>query len=215
MEVNVTKRKFNIAKVVWLILLCFGITFFSANNSQATPIPITVTNIIATGPAVQGVPYATQYWLETLQYGKLDAFCVESANAFPIKEYELVQVPSELSKAAEIASRYFDGSVIDLDSIANEEEAKVATQLAIWDILTIASTTDEDYLKRIQDIKTLILSSSSISDSIYLARSPIGGGEGVGQDYLTSVPDASIMFLLGPALLGLGLLGRRRRKSKS
>ena len=34
------------------------------------------------------------------------------------------------------------------------------------------------------------------------------------QDQLICVPDASIMFLLGPALLSLGLLGRRRRKSK-
>ena len=33
------------------------------------------------------------------------------------------------------------------------------------------------------------------------------------QDQLICIPDASIMFLLGPALISLGILGRRRKKA--
>ena len=46
-----------------------------------------------------------------------------------------------------------------------------------------------------------------------IARNPVGSAPGTNyQDCIISVPDASIMFLLGPALLGLGLLGRRKSK---
>jgi hypothetical protein len=45
-----------------------------------------------------------------------------------------------------------------------------------------------------------------------ILRNPPGSGPGVEyQDYLVSVPDAALMFLLGPALIGLGLFGRRKR----
>ena len=220
-----TKRKFNLSNGVWLILLCFGITFFSASNSQATLID--VTNI-RYETIVPGVPYYTQYWLET-NIGELNAFCVENADAFPIQSYEIFNFNANLGTytdanliiAAGIASRYFDKSVIGLDTIDNEIEAKVSTQLAIWDILGIVGISqiaDSDYRAAAEAVLNNF-SSCFISDSIYLAESPTnngpGGSSGVGQDYLVSVPDASIMFLLGPALLGLGILGRRRRKSKS
>ena len=41
-----------------------------------------------------------------------------------------------------------------------------------------------------------------------------GFASGGSESFVNHVPDASIMLLLGPALLSLGLLGRRRRKSK-
>ena len=34
-------------------------------------------------------------------------------------------------------------------------------------------------------------------------------------EFRSSVPDADIMYLLGPALIGLGLIGRRKYKNKS
>lgn len=210
--VRMTKRKLNLAKVVWLVFLCLGITFFSVNNSQA--LPITVNNIISDYPTA-GTGYLTQYWLDTEEFGLLDAFCVEEVNALPVGGFELFPAPISglLGDAAGIASLYFAGSVFALPNITTQEEAKVATQLAIWQWLGIVSTSDSFYAPLVSEI--LALDFSSISDSIYLAQSPLtglpGGSPGISQDYLVSVPDASIMFLLGSALLGLGLFGRKRK----
>lgn len=208
-----TKRKFNLAKLVWLTLLCFGIIFFSANNSQALPTPyhINVTNIIANGPSA-GTPYLTQYWLDTEEFGVLDAFCVENVNANSGIDYALVSVPIGLSNAAGLANLYYNQSVLALSSIDNQTEAKVVTQLAIWQILGIATTTDSIYSSLVADI--LALDYTSYSDSIYLAQSPPNGSTGPApsQDYLVSVPDASIMFLLGSAFMVLGLYGRKKSK---
>ena len=104
-----------------------------------------------------------------------------------------------------------------LSSINNDKTlSKVSTQLAIWSILNIGNSPDSDYQSLASQIITLFGNDSPISDSIWLAESPAnndpGGSGGLSQDYLVSVPDASIMFLLGPALLGLGLLGRRKSK---
>lgn len=196
-----TKRRFNFAKAVWLIVLCIGIVFFGAANALALIIPIDVKGIRAEGPSA-GTDYLTQYWLNTAEFGELDAFCVENENAFPVGDYELVDLPSSLSRVAEYASRYYDGSVLAL-GFASQLEAKVATQLAIWQELGIAETTNATWANRVAQV--LGINNLSISDSIYLAQSPTG------QDYLVSVPDASIMFLLGSGLLGLGLFGRRRK----
>jgi len=49
--------------------------------------------------------------------------------------------------------------------------------------------------------------------NLYNTKNSDGTYSGFRQDILISVPDASTMFLLGPALLFLGLLGRRRKKS--
>jgi len=211
-----TNKKFNLAKGGWLILLCFGIILLSANHSQATIIPIDVNKIIYAGPSA-GTPYLTQYWLDTDEFGVLDAFCVEKVNATLGISYELVdEIPISLTTAAGIASRYFDGSVLALSSIIDQEEAKVVTQLAIWANLGIATTNLSYYQNLVDKVIELFDNDSSILGSIWLAESPAdgqpGSSSGESQDYLVSVPDASIMFLLGPALLGLGLLGRRKSK---
>jgi hypothetical protein len=216
-----TNKKFNHMKGGWLILLCFGIILFSANNSHATVIPIDVNAILYEGPSA-GTGYYTQYWLDTDKFGVLDAFCVDHADADSDFSYELVDViPEELTTAAWIASRYFDGTVLGLDSITNTSitntEAKVATQLAIWQNLDIATTSDIYYSFLVSEI--LGISDHSIRDSIWLAESPAdgspsyGGSLGIGsQDYLVSVPDADIMWLLGPAFIVLGFLGRKKAK---
>ena len=210
-----TKRKFNLAKVIWLVFLCLGIAIISTDNSEALTMPIDVVDIDY-DTTVSGVSYYTRYWLET-NMGRLDAFCVENVAALPVKQYELYQpIPTDLTTAARIASRYYDGSVLSQIGIINDElQAKVSTQLAIWvnlGIISQGSIKDGDYLSRVAAIlDPTIFSLGSISDSIWLARSPIGGAPGVGQDYLVSIPDASIMFLLGSALLGLGLFGRKRK----
>lgn len=210
-----TKRKFKFAKVVWLILLCVGIAIISTDNSEATTMSIVVDDIDY-DTSVSGVGYYTRYWLET-NMGRLDAFCVENADALPVQQYELYKpIPSDFNTAARIASRYYDGSVLSQIDIINDElQAKVSTQLAIWvnlGIISQNSIKDDDYLSRVVAIlDSANFNLGSISESIWLARSPIGGAPGAGQDYLVSVPDASIMFLLGSALLGLGLFGRKRK----
>ena len=211
------KNKINLTKASWLILLYVGIILFSPNYSQATVIPIDVNGILYAGPSA-GTPYYTQYWLDTVQLGILDAFCVEDAYANSSISYELVNViPGGLTTAAGIASRYFDGSVLALSSINNQTEAKVATQLAIWQNLGIATTSDPYYSPLVSDI-FYYLDFSSILDSIWLAESPAdgyaGGSSGKSQDYLVSVPDADIMWLLGPAFIMLGLLGRKKSNYK-
>ncbi len=209
-----TNKKFNLAKGGWLILLCFGIILLSPNPSQATVIPIDLNSIIFAVPDA-GTGYYTQYWLDTEQFGVLDAFCVEGARVDDTYSYELVDViPSgDLTTAAGYASRYFDGSVSALSSIHNQTEAKVATQLAIWDKMDLAHTTISVWKDRVEDIQGLDL---SILDSIWLAESPAngspGGSSGTSQDFLVSVPDASIMLLLGSSLIGLIGFGRESKK---
>lgn len=68
------------------------------------------------------------------------------------------------------------------------------------------------------------LAISELSSLSLTATNPNNGKYGVGimnltasngvasQDQLLCIPDASIMFLLGPALLALGMIGRRKSK---
>jgi len=215
-------KKLNLSKSVWLILLCFGIILVGANTSRATVIPIDVNAILYAGPSA-GTGYYTQYWLDTDQFGVLDAFCVDHADADSDNSYELVdEIPSELTTAAGYASRYFDGSVLasllEIDTNVDKMDAKVATQLAIWDILNIAHTSDP-YYSPLRDA-VFEISNSSIIDSIWLAESPADGNASYGstlgggsQDYLVSVPDAGIMWLLGPAFIAMGILGRKKSRS--
>lgn len=207
------RLKVNLIKNASVLALCLAVVFSSAIDCDATPIPVTVNEILYSGPTA-GTPYLTQYWLDTAEYGVLDAFCVENANVNSTIPYELVSVPNTLAEVAEIASRYFDGSVLALSSINDQTEAKVSTQLAIWTKLGIITSYDASYGQRVTDIFSLVgTSSPPVLSSIYLAQSPIGGAPGPSQDYLVSVPDASIMFLLGPAILGLGILGRKKSKA--
>lgn len=207
-------RKFNFAKVAWLILLCFGITFISANYSQALPLPLTETNVQWGGTIVNvtfGSGYGNYYSdykfkAKELNSGNwLEAFCVENATADGRLEYELIDVTSNLMKAAGIASEYFYG---------NHGWSKALAQVAIWKAAISGfvyksglSSAEEDILNN-----TITSATYGVSSSIGLVISPPGSQPGTSsQDYLISVPDASIMFLLGSALVGLGLFGRRRK----
>ena len=131
-----SSKKLNLSKGGWLILLCIGVILLGANHSQATTIPIHVNNIIFDLPS-GGTPYYTQYWLDTEEFGVLDAFCVEEYGLDATIDYALVDDLTGKGIAAGIASRYFDGSVLALPVIPNQTEAKVATQLAIWKTLNI------------------------------------------------------------------------------
>jgi len=223
MEVNVTNRKFNLLKVGWLILLCFGMIFIGANPSQALPLELTNTYIYYEGPAatvsIDGNPvtWLTHYFLYADQFksidddGVLTAFCVEEVQLQQGIGYALVAVPPSLYNAAVIASQYFSGG---------QNWSQTATQIAIWEAAFDSGLNIDGgrfqysgtYQDQVEGILAMV-NQSSITGSIALAQSPPETGDGASQDYLVaySVPDAAVMFLLGPALLGLGLLGRRRR----
>jgi len=176
-------KKLNLLKGSWLILLCIGVILLGANYSRATTIPINVYDILFGGPS-GGTGFYTEYWLATDEFGVLDAFCVEDYGLDAKIDYALVDVPTEKEYAAKIASRYFDGSVLALDIINTQTEAKVSTQLAIWDVLTIFdySVAGLPYYNQVQAIEALAYN-SNISDSIYLAKSPVNGPPGPSQDY--------------------------------
>jgi len=224
-------KKLNLAKSGWLILLCFGIILLGANHSKAMemPIPLSVDSILYDGPNWETGAY-TKYWLDTEMYGVLDSFCVEDYGLDATKGYELVHVedyiniiPSDLEIAAIIASLYYNRTIEALPQINDSNEAKTAVQLAIWDVLGIFDylkyypvTEPGPYTAQVQVILEAIegLDASDIPSTIYLAESPadgkLGHSLGKSQDYLVSVPDADIMWLLGMAFIMLSFLGRKK-----
>ena len=223
------KKKLNFAKVGWLILLCFGIIVIGANHSQATemPIPLAVDSILFDGPDYQMGAY-TQYWLDTEMYDVLDAFCVEDYGLDATIGYELVniddyisEIPDDLKAAAILASLYYNGAIEALPQINDSSEAKTAVQLAIWDVLGIFNYIDilgntGHYYSQVQAVLDTIdgVDLNDVPSKIYLAESPADGhyGHSLGksQDYLVSVPDADIMWLLGTAFILLGFWGRKK-----
>jgi len=154
----------------------------------------------------------------------ISGFCVESAWApTSAQTYELLD-PSDTGEkykyAAYILSQYESGNITSAQ----------AAQIAVWEVVfdygnynlstgNFYEVSGVDDL-HISDANTILNQlpvdlSFFNDDSFRIARNPVGSGAGQDcQDYIIHVPDASIMFLLGPALLSLGLLGRRRRKSK-
>jgi hypothetical protein len=208
----VTKRNCNIVKVFWLFLLCIGIIFFSSNNSQALPLTNVSIGWSNVDPylSVYGQQVYTDYTFYADQIVGGPAFCVEYIGINQSASYELIAVPTQLSTAANIASQFFYNATF------NYKQA--ATQIAIWEIvfddsnLGSGNVTYGSSGSLYDDIKNILsLYTNSLEGPIGLAHAPASGTTKESQDYLVSVPDASIMFLLGPALLGLGLLGRRRK----
>jgi len=123
------KEKFYRSRGVWLILILLGVTFFSANSSQA--LLLTNTSVGYGGPVqtfnVSGDnrSWYTQYVLYADEFDPsgLDAFCVENMPVVPGMSYELVPVPGYLSITARIADQFFNGNILD----------KTATQIAVWE----------------------------------------------------------------------------------
>jgi hypothetical protein len=221
-----TKRKINFVKIVWLVLLCVGVTLFSANYSQALPL----SNVKISSNTSEYVYILdgwrnvnTNYRLYADEFqtefgdpdGWLDAFCVENAWWNSEEDYALEPLPSNLLNASLIADQYWHGSLSD----------KRIAQLAIWEM---AIDGDRDlgdgnfryngtYVSSVQDIIDDLGSYSLSGNPIGFANSPPGSaGLEQSQNYLVkgvSVPDADIMLLLGTALLSLSLLSRKFKRS--
>jgi hypothetical protein len=224
-----TGKNRNLLKYGWIAVLCVGI--FSFSTIRANAIPLYGTTISYSGSAKLKVDNKDVYWATdyTLNY-KLEesgpefhekAFCVENVEAvLSGAEYELIPATSVNHTAKILASNYF------YNHSWNYTQAVI--QLAIWEATfetgsllnagdgyfqilnsTLASQVN-DILKNI--------SSYGIVGPLALAHSPAGtpvGSIAKSQDYLVgvSVPDASIMFLLGPAIFGIGIMGRKTKKN--
>jgi len=234
-----TNNKNNLTKGGWLILLCCLIILLSPKPSQAIiltnpdvnwKVPIVYLDIFG-----NEAYYYTDYEITALEfdYNYIEAFCVENIGINADAGYELIDVPSsasdeDLMNAALIADQFFNGGV---------GWSKTATQLAIWEVvfdsISIGGSFDLNsgnfkYTGSTYDVAEIL--NGFISDTykstggvVMLAHSPavVDGGEigedEISQDYLVgrSVPDASIMWLLGPAFIGLGLLGRKKSQEQN
>jgi len=232
---NMSIKRFNFVKVGFLILLCFGIVLLDTNYSQATPL---TDPEVSWGDSTanltiddQTATYYTDYYLDAEEFeDPMEAFCVENVGISD-ESYELIPVetPSDedLILAAKIADQYFN------DPDFRAQYTKEEVQIAIWEIVFDSdndldgsstaftyNTSDSDALDHIQEIVDSAAAGEFdfTGEPIALAHSPADGTfikPERSQDYLVgvSVPDVDIMWLLGPAFIALGILGRKKSRS--
>jgi len=206
-------KGFKLGKAICLVLVGFGIMFLGLGNAQATP--LTVTDITYQDARSLTLPsgtndWYTKYFLHTEEYGELTAFCVEDADVDKSAEYELIGADGINAQAVEIASAYFSGG-----TGWDQGDAQIAIWELVFDGNDGLNEGDVQYGDSGDKVSDILKDSYSGSASVALAISPAdGSGVGPSQNYLVnvSVPDASIMFLLGPALISLGVMGRRKKK---
>jgi hypothetical protein len=158
--------------------------------------------------------YYTDYEMDT-EYGLLDAFCVQSTDApSGSSVYELLKVIERLEAAAWVADQYWNGS---------PGFTKEVAQIAIWELAldwnsevnleegNFRYLSGSDY----DDIDEIVKAAMTYSGlNVLWAHNPVGEhGYDVGsQDYLVqnSVPEPSMMLLMGTGLIGLAGVCRRQ-----
>jgi hypothetical protein len=197
---------------------------------SALAIPLDVKDIATTDKtasitftgANSGSGVFTEYTLVTNDLGNLTAFCVENALANDGISYELLPVPDDLYVPSLIADEFLNGG----NSFGWTQEI---AQIAIWE--TVFDTNYDltggtfKLFSGLTDTEKAIVNAIfvsiqaeefSLTGPLALAHSPadgLVGGVASSQDYIVSasVPDASLVWLLSPALIALGVVGRRRR----
>jgi len=206
-------KKFNVGKSSWLILLCFGIILLSAHPSRAIPltgVSIGWSNVDWALSINSSSGYFTNYTFFANEIGGGPAFCVENVGINPNASYELI-APTNTT-AANIASQFFYNSTFPY--------GQAATQIAIWEIVFDSNNGLDAGIVQynsggalLSDIEAILKSyTATLKGPIWQASAPAAGTNTQSQDYLVSVPDAGIMWLLGPAFIMLGLLGRKKAK---
>lgn len=152
-------------------------------------------------------------------YVPISGFCVENAWATSSdnQTYELLLPYDSYVNAAYILSQYQAGQI-----------SAQAGQIATWEAILDPGNTDvqigsnfhanftnsytDEAESFLATMYTIDLSGFPVNN-FRIARNPVGSDPPNDyQDYIISVPDASIMFLLGPAFIMLGLLGRKKSK---
>jgi hypothetical protein len=148
-------------------------------------------------------------------YEPISGFCVEDVDSPPANNqiYELIAPTGKYLDAAYILSQYEAGNI-----------TAQAAQIAVWEVVMdtdnnvytgdFHATFSNAYTIDAQSFLTSMNIGGFTGSGYYIARNPVGVDPPARyQDYVIHVPDASIMYLLGTALLCLGMLGRRKSKS--
>jgi hypothetical protein len=154
--------------------------------------------------------------------GSIGGYCVENVYAPPKNqpyEYAVLSVYND-----EPYENYLSAAYLWENSDGLSEQAR---QLLVWETVFDGLNTDltdgefkvdhnnayvAEALSFIGDASFWNGLNDFTGSGYYILRNPPISAAGTPkQDYLVrSVPDASVMFLLGPALIGLGIWGRRK-----
>ena len=207
------RKRFLLGRGGCLLLLLAILLVFGAANAFA--IPLTGVSI-GWDTSVTGYNgWYTNYTFDADQLdGPLEAFCVQNTPANQSYTYELIPVDSSINPlAVKIADYYFSNSgLIQRDF-----------QIAIWHAQGVVSgglpPSSEAAAQGIYNGTDLGVNWSNYvlnPDRVSLAHSPYeaSGATGDSQDYLVSVPEPATLLLLGTGMLGIAVVGRKKRFKK-
>ena len=200
-----------------LLIPCVALaTPFTVNSVSYT----NTANVYIQGFRTSNVTVYTEYTLNTDLYGSLDAFCIQNVDGPPNNQkYELVAVPSDLSKAAWLAQQWWSGkNTYGTSGTITKEDY----QIAIWEVAFDANINlGADNFKynsgaNLDAINYLLaLTFGSPTASVSVAHNPVGDWNEAGyQDFLVNVavPEPARMLLMGAGLLAFAAFRRKIRK---
>jgi len=211
-------------KLKILMVMVVGVLLIPA-GAMALPI-FTVEQVLHTSNTA-GVTFDdwqptvyTEYTLRTDLFNDIGAFCVEEALApTSSSTYELLPVSADLNAAAWLAEQFWSG---DLGDSYSQEEVQIAVWELTFDGFEAGGTglLANGYFRlrhgadegKINTLLGKVTAGSFPTANVSLAHNPVGSDADGTQDYLVhqSVPEPSMMLLMGTGLIGLAGVCRRQ-----
>jgi len=221
-----------VKKSMIAFFLILGLLVFSVPMAMATPYTVSLTTgpyTYVPGGEFTADPFGFEWVLplysdDTSTDTTFQTFCVETGETFvPGTSYDVIL--SDKSQLTDVTlnlgtawlyHEFQSGTLqeYDYDNLTGRKNDAGELQAAIW-YLMVPSYSDPNnyYSNLVQDSSV-----TGFTDPFAPNNNTIGvkvmnltlNGVAI-QDQLTCVPDASIMFLLGPAFIALGILGRRKK----